>query len=272
MEKPTPQELEFRIKELEEQLGFVKKKAQIAREAKIEFMANMSHELRTPMHAIINYARFGITRHQTLERDKLGHYFSQIQEAASRMMDLLSNLLLLLDYDAGLNKLQLASQDIARIARQAVDDLEPLIKQKQLVLIVIEHPGVKPVVCDRLQICEVFKHLLSNAVKYSPGGKRVVVEIQPAFTSKRAEQEPNREPTAVQVTIADQGVGIPETETRFLFKRFTQSSRTNTGAGGTGLGLAICNEIIQAHGGRIWAKNGAEGGATFGFSLPYLQV
>ncbi len=75
----------------------------------------------------------------------------------------------------------------------------------------------------------------------------------------------------LQLSVADQGVGIPEDELDFIFGKFTQSSKTKTGAGGTGLGLAICREIVKAHGGRIWAENNKSGGSMFSFMLPCLQ-
>ena len=72
-------------------------------------------------------------------------------------------------------------------------------------------------------------------------------------------------------SINDQGVGIPTAELETVFDKFVQSSKTKTGAGGTGLGLAICKNIIEAHKGRIWAKNNLQGGATFSFVLPCEQ-
>lgn len=70
----------------------------------------------------------------------------------------------------------------------------------------------------------------------------------------------------------DEGIGIPETELDTVFDKFIQSSKTKTGAGGTGLGLAICHEIIKSHGGRIWAENNPDQGATLTFLLPYSHV
>lgn len=74
---------------------------------------------------------------------------------------------------------------------------------------------------------------------------------------------------ALFVIVKDRGIGIPENELTSIFDKFTQSSKTKTGAGGTGLGLAICKEIIKAHHGKIWAENNPEGGAMFSFLLPY---
>jgi two-component system sensor histidine kinase ChiS len=77
---------------------------------------------------------------------------------------------------------------------------------------------------------------------------------------------------ALLVTIEDEGVGIPEEELDSIFDKFAQSSKTRSKAGGTGLGLAICQEIVTAHGGKIWAENNDKGGARFCFSLPLIQL
>jgi len=75
--------------------------------------------------------------------------------------------------------------------------------------------------------------------------------------------------SALQFSVSDQGLGIPEDEKAHLFDKFVQSNKTRTSNGGTGLGLAICKEIVTAHQGKIWAENNPESGATFFMILPY---
>ncbi len=267
--KPSYEELEFKIQELERKLEFTVKKAEIANEAKIEFMANMSHELRTPMHAIINYTKFGVHRHKSAGREKLLHYFLQIQSSSKRMMKLLSNLLTLLDYDAGLVKLLIEPKDIVEIARKTVDEFKCLLEQKQLEVFFVESKGLRPVNCDEQKIIDLLRNLLSNAIKFSPPQRKISLQFKPATQSGKALVKDFKKSTAILVSIQDQGPGIPENELQYLFKRFTQSSRTNTGCGGSGIGLAICEEIVTAHGGQIWSQNLEAGGAEFAFVLPY---
>ena len=73
-------------------------------------------------------------------------------------------------------------------------------------------------------------------------------------------------------SVIDNGVGIPKEELYLIFDKFTQSSKTKTGAGGTGLGLAICEQIISRHGGRIWAENNPDGGSIFRFFIPFEKT
>ncbi len=76
----------------------------------------------------------------------------------------------------------------------------------------------------------------------------------------------------MQITFSDEGIGIPEAELTLVFEKFSQGSKTKSGAGGTGLGLAISREIVTQHGGRIWAANNASGGADLVVLLPLDQI
>ncbi len=107
-------------------------------------------------------------------------------------------------------------------------------------------------------------NLLSNAIKFSKAGDEIAVEV-----SERSHRD--GEPT-VQCRVIDEGPGIPDGELTTVFEKFIQSSKTKTGAGGTGLGLAICHEIIEAHGGRVWAENANPHGAIFTFVIPNSPI
>ncbi|PON11042.1 hypothetical protein C2W62_46885 [Candidatus Entotheonella serta] len=104
----------------------------------------------------------------------------------------------------------------------------------------------------------LFRHLLSNAIKFTPEGGTIRIAL-------------HHDTQGAVVTILDQGPGIPESELETIFDKFVQSSLTKTGAGGTGLGLAICHEIIVSHQGRIWAENHLDGGGKFIFILPWRE-
>ena len=105
---------------------------------------------------------------------------------------------------------------------------------------------------------QVLRNIIGNAIKFSPDGS--VIEVR----TSHAEE-------GWTVSISDEGVGIPEDQLSSVFEKFFQSSLTKTGAGGTGLGLAITREIVQAHGGHIWAVNRQPRGAVFYFTIPYPE-
>ena len=102
---------------------------------------------------------------------------------------------------------------------------------------------------------QVVRNLLSNAGKFSPEGGTIRLNV-------------NTNDVGVEISIRDNGVGVPEEKLETIFGKFVQSSKTNSGAGGTGLGLSICREIVEAYQGRIWTENHPQGGAVFHVLLP----
>ncbi|MBX9693655.1 MAG: cell wall metabolism sensor histidine kinase WalK, partial [Cyanobacteria bacterium] len=110
---------------------------------------------------------------------------------------------------------------------------------------------------DGLKVVQVIVNLLSNAIKFSPPGSTIQIRCFSAMNS------------TVQVSISDEGRGIPESQKSAVFERFKQVNVSDqTVDGGKGLGLAICKEIVEAHGGRIWVESGEGKGTTFSFQLP----
>ena len=131
--------------------------------------------------------------------------------------------------------------------------------------------GPTKVICDVHKIGQVIRNLLSNAIKFTPKNKKIVVSTEFGDLPIGPRQLDNNRVPALIVTIADQGVGLPDDELDTIFDKFIQSSKTKNGAGGTGLGLAICREIMNTHNGEIWAENNKDGGSSFSFGLPIIQ-
>jgi signal transduction histidine kinase len=117
---------------------------------------------------------------------------------------------------------------------------------------------------DPDKLIQVIRNLLSNAAKFTPAGKTISFVFQEACIA----QQDGREIAALELIVADQGIGIPHDELESVFDKFVQSSKTKTGAGGTGLGLAISSEIVAQHGGKLYARNNDDGGASFHLLLP----
>jgi signal transduction histidine kinase len=227
----------------------------------------MSHELRTPMHAILSFARFGRDRIGQASNDKLIEYFDRIQESGNRLLGLIDNLLDLSKAEAGLMTLNRRMTDIARLCREVIRDLEPLMESRQLRHSLSVDSGVGEAMVDSLRLGQVLRNLLANAIRFSPDGAEIAVAVLPASLRGRRADDIGALP-CVRLVVADQGVGIPVDELDSIFERFNQSSKTRSGAGGTGLGLTICRQIVDAHGGTIEAHNRPGGGAEFEIVLP----
>ncbi len=239
--------------------------------SKTEFLANMSHELRTPMHGILSFSNFGIKRYESAEREKLGQYFYRIQQSGERLLQLLNNLLDLSQLEAGRMEFKLTKTNFVDLVDLVVQEQQARIHERKLCVTVQSHKPFELYI-DEGRIVQVLVNLLSNAIKFTPLGGELRIRICPdQILQRHPERGGVFSLEAVRFALEDNGVGIPANELESIFDKFIQSSKTKSNSGGTGLGLAICREIIEGHGGRIWAENGAQGGALFQFVLPLRQ-
>jgi K+-sensing histidine kinase KdpD len=231
--------------------------AEAAREAdrlKGELLATVSHELRTPLGAIKGHAttlaRFG-TR---MPPEQQHEFLETIDRATDRLSELIDNLLLLQRVDAGGLPIHLEPVELGSLIEDVLAEMGSRATRHALTATV--DPALPPVYGDELRLRQVLLNLLDNALKYSPDGGVVSLDVRPMDG-------------VIEVGVRDEGLGIPPEQLGQIFERFhrVDSDRTRT-IRGTGLGLAICNAIVEAHGGRIWAESGGEGqGSAFYFTL-----
>ncbi len=269
--KASEQELARHRGQLEElvhartaELEVAKASAENANRSKSAFLANMSHELRTPMHAVLAYARLALDR--DLE-PRLKDHIGRIVVSGERLLTLLNDLLDLSKLEAGRMRLQRANHDLDKLVHEVGQEIEPLVAKKKLSLVIERPPsGGALAYVDRAQMGQVFRNILANAVRFSSEGGRLNVSFATAELPAPVDGGVHRD--ALQISFADQGVGIPTDELEIIFDKFVQSSKTRTNAGGTGLGLAISKQITELHSGRIQARNNDGGGATFVVTVP----
>ncbi len=255
------------VREQTADLVAAKEAAEAANEAKSVFLANMSHELRTPLHAILSFARLGDQKVGRAAEDRLREYFLRISTSGERLLNLLNDLLDLAKLESGHMRIETRPVALDGLVRESLAEYEAWFAAKRLHVDLHAAPGELTAWADPVRFGQVLRNLLSNAVKFTPEGHAITLHLAPASLHGPG----GAEVTAVELSVSDEGVGIPEAELESVFDKFVQSSTTHTGAGGTGLGLAISREIVAAHGGVIFARNNPAGGATFVVRLPAVE-
>jgi len=229
--------------------------AEGANRLKDEFLATLSHELRTPLTAIVGWS--DLLGNPKLNASDSLRAIENIRRNAWIQVQMIDDLLDVSRIITGKLRLSVQPVDLGTIIIAAVDGLRPAAEAKEISLqLQLDFPaGQVTGDPDRLQ--QVVWNLVSNAIKFTPKGGRVMVRLE-------------RVESHVEVTVSDTGRGIAPEFLPHVFDRFRQADATSTRAhGGLGLGLAIVRQLVELHGGAVRVESTGEGhGATFAVSLP----
>ena len=219
-----------------------------------DLLSIAAHDLRTPATVLRLQAQMmqrEVTRHSELP-DTWSDRVQTILDQTDRLSNMLNLLLDLSRVEAGRVDLRLERTDLMQFIRQLTASVQSLTSIHSIRL---QGPQRVEGCWDIARLEQVMQNLLTNAIKYSPEGGDVLVNV----TADRRE---------VTVSVSDQGLGIPRDELPHLFDRFYRVAQTR-GLEGSGLGLYVCRGIISAHGGRIWATSDGVGqGSTFWLTIP----
>jgi PAS domain S-box-containing protein len=231
------------------------RQAEEANRVKDEFLATLSHELRTPLNAVLGYTRMLRSGNLGIERQERA--IDVIERNASVLHQLVSDVLDVSGIVTGKIRLNPELCDLSGIVKAACDSVRPTSDTKA-VSVGVRTPSTPVMVrCDADRIQQVFWNLLTNAVKFTPRGGDVSVEVSSSDRFAR-------------VTVTDTGIGIKPEALPHVFQRFWQGDSVNSRqTGGLGLGLALARHFVELHGGTITAESGGpDTGATFTVTLP----
>lgn len=220
---------------------------------KQEFVAMVSHDLRTPLTSI----QFAISYVLLMAADKIPPDALEELEAADRigenLINFVNSMLDMEKLEAGRLELNLERMKISNLITRAVESVQGFAHRNE---ITVEKPLTDAVlVADEDRLLQVLVNLLSNAIKFSPRGSSVVIQVQEVENT-------------VQISVRDEGRGIPEDFCDAIFDRFQQVRMTSFRQKGTGLGLAIAKAMVEAHGGTIGLESEEGKGSTFWFRIP----
>ena len=220
--------------------------------AKSEFVSIVSHEFRTPLTGIQGFSE--MMKNEDLTLDEMREYAGDINKDAQRLNRMITEMLDLDKMESGRMQLHREPLDLNAIVSDAVWAVRPHAPRHPLTLRL--DPAAGELSGDRDKLVQVMANLLNNAVKYSPDGGEIVV-------STRLEGD------SVHITVRDHGIGIPSGALETIFERYGRvESIATRQIKGTGLGLPIVRQIVQLHGGEVWAESSVGEGSVFHVRLP----
>ncbi|MCI0847785.1 MAG: GAF domain-containing protein, partial [Chloroflexi bacterium] len=234
---------------------------------KDEFISTVSHELRTPLTSIKGAAEI-LLNYPDEDPATQAEFLGIIDSESDRLTRLINDVLDLARLDSGQMRWHMSQADLVSVIGTAVDSTHALTVQKNVTVKIGSADGLPPFESDTDKLVQVLTNLLSNAIKFTPSGGLICV---------RTRLLPNLDPKTgvkmAEVSVSDNGVGIPATELDNIFNRFQQVGTTlSDRPQGTGLGLAISKEIVAHLGGEIWVESQLGKGSTFFFTIPVAQT
>ncbi len=220
-----------------------------------ELIANVSHDLRTPLAIMQGYVETLIIKEDDLQADERRRYLNTILDSSEKLSNLIKQLFEYSKLEAKQIQPQKEPFFISDLAQDVFQKYQLLAKDKDIEMKLNAPKGLPMVFADLGLVERVIQNLMDNALKFTPNGGSVSIELEGHDDS-------------VAVRIADTGPGIPEQEQSFIFERYRQVSNEKGKKQGVGLGLAIVRKILELHDATIQVKSRLNEGTVFSFQLP----
>lgn len=254
------QQLEYEVRQRTEAIRKAYEELEQLNLSKSDFISIVSHELRTPVTILHGYAQM-LQHDERIQADETHRRLADgIQSGAKRLDEIINSMLDVVKIDNRELKLFPAQVSLAALVRMVSDEFEEALVQRNLHFVIDESVRALPVInADPDALQKVFHHLFTNAIKYTPNGG--TISVSGACWQEAPDDDLPRD--AVEIVVADTGIGIDPTQRDLIFTKFFQtgevslhsSSKTQFKGGGPGLGLAISRGIVEAHRGCIWVES-----------------
>jgi two-component system CheB/CheR fusion protein len=237
--------------------------AEKANRAKDIFLATLSHELRTPLSSILTWAYLIRTGKVDFENAKKGAAI--IEQSAKTQSQLIDDLLDISRIIAGKLELNLKEVYLCTVIQTAIESVRPMAERKSIQIEALLTPETGIIHGDPVRLQQIIWNLLTNAIKFSPKGSSIEVQLE--FRDTPTEN-------FAEIKVIDHGTGINPEFLPHVFSRFSQADSASTRVhGGLGLGLSIVQNLVQLHGGTVRVENAKEGtGAIFTVTLPLASL
>ncbi len=224
---------------------------------KDEFLDTVAHELKTPITGIRATTELLMDDDDDMPLEIKTQFLKNMLQDSDRLSRLIHNILDFEKLSKGRTQLNIKKYNIKNTIQKTIDSLRQIADKKQVEIISSNQSDLKAEY-DEDRIVQVLTNLISNAIKFCDVKKgKIIVDYKFDLGY-------------LEVSIKDNGKGVPEQDLPFIFEKFYQSKNQNIQKPeGSGLGLAICKQIVENHNGNIWVKNNEKSGATFGFKLPF---
>src|SRR5579884_3289808 len=228
----------------------------LVEQVKSDFVSTVSHELRTPLTSIYGFAETLLRQDVMFGEEERQTFLRYIASESQRLTSIVDTLLNVARLDTGDLQVNIAETDVRDVVGQVLETVSGAeLNGHEFVVDLPDEPLAAKADPEKLrQVCTI---LVENAIRYSPEGGTVTVGAA-------------RHEDMVEVSVADEGIGIPQSDQEQIFRKFYRGSdaELRAGAGGTGLGLFIARGLVTAMGGRIWVSSQEGEGSRFAFELP----